>query len=118
MPKETAKTVFGRIASGELPAEIVYQDDLCLAFRDKFPQAPVHVLIIPRRPLASLAETSDADAPLLGHLLRVAACVAAAEGLTRDGYRVVANCGRHGGQTVAHLHLHLLGGRQMGWPPG
>lgn len=118
MTRAETRTIFARIADHEVPAEIVYEDEHCLAFRDIHPQAPVHLLIIPRRPLPSLAEAAASDAALLGHLLLVAARVAKAEGLAADGYRVVANTGRHGGQTVAHLHLHVLGGRQMGWPPG
>jgi histidine triad (HIT) family protein len=111
------KTIFKRIIDGEIRADIVHQDDLCLAFRDISPQAPTHVLVIPRREIPSLAETSDADTELLGHLLRTASRLALSLGLT-NGYRVVINCGRDGGQSVDHLHVHLLGGRPLKWPPG
>jgi histidine triad (HIT) family protein len=112
-----ADTIFGRIIRGEVPARIVHDDDRCLAFHDVAPQAPVHVLVIPRRPIASLAEAAAADADLLGHLVVVATQLARTLGLA-DGYRVVINCGRDGGQSVDHLHVHLLGGRPLGWPPG
>ncbi|RMG40996.1 MAG: histidine triad nucleotide-binding protein [Planctomycetota bacterium] len=111
------KTVFKRIIDGELPADIVYQDDLCLAFRDINPQAPVHVLVIPRKEIPRLSEATDEDEGLLGHLLLVAARVAKQEGL-EGGFRVVINDGPAGGQEVHHLHVHVLGGRQMRWPPG
>jgi histidine triad (HIT) family protein len=111
------RTLFERIIAREIPAQIVHEDDLCLAFRDINPQAPVHVLIIPKRPVASLAHCTEEDAPLLGHLLSAVRAVAVQLGLT-GGYRVVVNCGADGGQTVDHLHLHLLGGRPMTWPPG
>jgi histidine triad (HIT) family protein len=112
-----ADTIFARIIRGEIPARIVHDDDLCLAFHDVAPQAPVHVLVIPKQPIASLAAATEADATLLGHLMVVATKVAATLGLA-DGYRLVVNCGLDGGQTVDHLHVHLLGGRAMGWPPG
>jgi histidine triad (HIT) family protein len=112
-----ADTIFGRIIRGELPARIIHDDDRCLAFHDVAPQAPVHVLVIPKRPIASLAESTDADADLLGHLIVVATRLAKSLGLA-DGYRLVVNCGRDGGQSVDHLHVHLLGGRPLGWPPG
>jgi histidine triad (HIT) family protein len=112
-----ADTIFGRIIRGEVPARIVHDDDRCLAFHDVAPQAPVHVLVIPKRPIASLAEATEADADLLGHLVVVAARLARTLGLA-DGYRLVVNCGRDGGQSVDHLHVHLLGGRPLGWPPG
>ncbi|MDA0255089.1 MAG: histidine triad nucleotide-binding protein [Planctomycetota bacterium] len=112
-----ADTIFGRIIRGEVPAKIVHDDDRCLAFHDVAPQAPVHVLVIPKKPLASLAEATDSDAELLGHLVVVATQLARSLGLG-DGYRLVVNCGRDGGQSVDHLHVHLLGGRQLGWPPG
>lgn len=110
-------TIFGRIIRGEVPARIVHDDDLCLAFHDVAPQAPVHVLVIPKRPIASLAEVGADDAGLLGHLVLVATQLARTLGLA-DGYRLVVNCGRDGGQSVDHLHVHLLGGRRLGWPPG
>ena len=112
-----AKTLFQRIADGEIPAKLVHQDDRCVAFHDIAPQAPVHILVVPREPVARIAEASTAHAELVGHLLLVAARVAADQGL-RDGFRLVVNNGRHGGETVPHLHVHLLGGRALGWPPG
>jgi histidine triad (HIT) family protein len=112
-----AKTIFKRILDKEIPADIVYEDDRCIAICDINAQAPTHVLIIPRQEIVSLADTKDADAPLLGHLLVVAASLAAQLGLT-GGYRTVINCGRDGGQSVDHLHVHLLGGRSLMWPPG
>ena len=112
-----ADTIFARIIRGEVPARIVHDDDRCLAFHDVAPQAPVHVLVIPRRPIMSLAEVTEADADLLGHLVVVATHVARTLGLA-DGYRLVVNCGRDGGQSVDHLHVHLLGGRPLEWPPG
>jgi len=112
-----SKTIFKRILDKEIPADIVYEDDRCIAIRDINPQAPTHVLVIPRVEIVSLVEANEANAPLLGHLLVVAARLAAELGLT-DGYRTVINCGRDGGQTVDHLHVHVLGGRQLTWPPG
>lgn len=111
------RTIFKRIVDGDLPADIVYQDERCLAFRDIAPSAPFHVLVIPRKEITSLASAGDEDAALLGHLLRVAAKIAAAEGL-EQGYRVVTNIGRDGGQSVPHLHFHVLGKRRLNWPPG
>jgi histidine triad (HIT) family protein len=110
-------TIFGRIVRGEIPARIEHDDDLCLAFHDVAPQAPTHVLVIPKKPIPSLAEADDADELLLGHLVLVASRLARKLGLG-DGYRLVVNCGRNGGQSVDHLHVHLLGGRALGWPPG
>jgi len=112
-----AKTIFKRILDKEIPADTVYEDERCIAIRDINAQAPTHVLIIPRQEIVSLADTKDADAPLLGHLLVVAARLAAQLGLT-GGYRTVINCGRDGGQSVDHLHVHVLGGRSLMWPPG
>lgn len=111
------KNIFQRIIDREIPADIVYEDDRCLAFRDISPQAPLHVLVVPKRSIASLAGASDDDRELLGHLLLVVRDLARKFQLD-GGYRVVANSGLDGGQTVDHLHLHLLGGRQMKWPPG
>lgn len=110
-------TLFERIVQREIPAAIVYEDDRALAFRDVHPQAPVHVLVIPKRPIPGLSAAEDGDSDLLGHLLTVARKVAAQEGLT-DGFRLVINDGASGGQTVPHLHLHVLGGRSLSWPPG
>jgi len=112
-----ADTIFGRIIRGEIPARIEHDDDLCLAFHDVAPQAPTHVLVIPKKPIASLAQAQDDDERLLGHLVLVATRLARKLGLG-DGYRLVVNCGRDGGQSVDHLHVHLLGGRSLGWPPG
>jgi histidine triad (HIT) family protein len=112
----SSDTIFGRILRGEIPCQEVYADDLCLAFRDVNPQAPVHVLIIPREPIAQLGEATDEHEALLGHLLLVAAKVAKLEGL--DSWRTVINSGAEAGQTVFHLHLHVIGGRPLAWPPG
>ena len=112
-----ADTIFGRIIRKEIPARIEHEDDLCLAFHDVAPQAPVHVLVIPKRPIPSLADVSADDEHLLGHLLVVASGLTKKLGL-EGGYRLVVNCGRDGGQSVDHLHVHLLGGRGLGWPPG
>jgi histidine triad (HIT) family protein len=111
-------TIFGRIAAGEIPADIVYEDDDLVAFRDLSPQAPTHILIIPRKPIPTLNHMEVGDAELVGRLLLAAAKVAALAGIAEAGYRVVINCNAAGGQTVFHLHLHLLGGRPMQWPPG
>jgi histidine triad (HIT) family protein len=111
------KTIFQRIIEKEIPAKIAYEDDRCLAFHDVAPQAPVHVLVIPKRPIASIAAIADDDADLIGHLWLVIRNLA--EQLKLDsGYRVVVNCGRDAGQSVDHLHFHLLGGRRLKWPPG
>jgi histidine triad (HIT) family protein len=110
-------TIFQKIIDRQISADIVHEDEFCLAFRDINPQAPVHVLIIPRKPIPSLARAQKDDQPLLGHLLLVASELATNLQL-EDGYRTVINCGKHGGQTVDHLHVHLLGGRALGWPPG
>jgi histidine triad (HIT) family protein len=111
-------TLFTRIINREIPANIVYEDDLCLAFHDVAPKAPTHVLVIPKQEIVSLDAATDADAALLGHLLRVIARLARDLGVADSGYRVIANTGSDGGQTVEHLHFHLLGGRPMEWPPG
>ncbi|MBK5968425.1 MULTISPECIES: histidine triad nucleotide-binding protein [Thiorhodovibrio] len=111
-------TVFGKIARGEMDADIVYQDDQAVAFRDLSPQAPVHILIIPRKPIATLNDVSPEDAALVGHLFLVASKVAAQEGVAEQGYRTVINCNAQAGQTVYHLHVHLLAGRALQWPPG
>ena len=111
-------TIFGKIVRREIPADIVYENDDVLAFRDLNPQAPVHVLFIPKRALATLNDATPADAELLGKLLLAAADYAKREGFDQQGYRTVINCNEHGGQTVFHLHVHLLAGRRMTWPPG
>jgi histidine triad (HIT) family protein len=109
--------LFCKIAAGEIPAQKAYEDDSCIAFRDIHPQAPAHFLVIPRRHIASVAHTTDADKELLGHLTLIATQLAKQQALT-NGFRIVMNSGEEGGQTVHHLHLHVLGGRQMHWPPG
>ncbi|MGA7107967.1 MAG: histidine triad nucleotide-binding protein [Terracidiphilus sp.] len=109
--------LFCKILDGTIPSAAVYQDDKCYAFADIHPQAPVHLLIVPREHLVSLAEAGEEHPALLGHLLWVTARLAREKGLAK-GYRIVVNTGENGGQTVDHLHLHLLGGRPMAWPPG
>ena len=111
-------TIFAKIIRGEIPADKVYEDEHVVAFRDIQPQAPTHILVIPRKPLVSVADAGPEDAELLGRLLLSAAQIARDLGLEADGYRLVTNIGRHGGQSVYHLHIHLLGGRQLSWPPG
>ena len=111
------KTIFQRIIDKEIPAKIVFEDDQCLAFHDVAPQAPTHVLVIPKKPIASLDALADQDAELVAHMWVVIRDLAKKLNLDR-GYRVVVNCGRDGGQSVDHLHFHLLGGRQLTWPPG
>ncbi len=108
--------LFCKMAKGEIKPDIVYQDDSVLAFRDINPQAPVHLLIIPKKHVATLNDLDDSD--LAGKLLKTAVTLARQEGLADDGYRTVFNCNKNGGQEVYHLHLHLLGGRQLSWPPG
>jgi histidine triad (HIT) family protein len=113
----TEETIFSKIIRREIPADIVYEDELALAFKDVHPQAPVHILVIPKKALAKLSDAKPEDQALLGHLLLIVKRVAQEAGLT-NGYRVVINTGDDGGQTVHHMHLHILGGRQMLWPPG
>jgi histidine triad (HIT) family protein len=115
--KMSTKTLFQKIVDREIPAQIVYEDNQALAFRDITPQAPVHILIIPKKPIPQIELATSEDEALLGHLLYVATQIAKKEGLN-DGYRLVVNNGAQGGQTVFHLHIHLLGGRALGWPPG
>ncbi len=110
-------TIFSKIISREIPADIVYEDEHCLAFRDVNAQAPLHVLVIPKRVIPSLVEVDSSDATLLGHLLVTASQLAPKLGYA-NGFRTVINCGSDGGQTVNHLHVHLLAGRHLGWPPG
>jgi histidine triad (HIT) family protein len=112
-----SKTIFKRIIDKEIPARIVYEDDLSIAFWDVTPQAPTHILVIPKQEIRSTAELQESDAALAGHLLLTARKIAADLGLA-NGYRIVINCGPDGGQSVDHLHLHLLAGRSLGWPPG
>ena len=111
-------TLFEKIIARQIPAQIVYEDDLVLAFRDISPQAPTHVLMVPKKPLARIADAKDEDQQLLGHLLLKAAEVAEKVGLKAGGFRLVINNGKDGGESVPHLHCHILGGRQMKWPPG
>jgi len=112
------KTLFEKIAAREIPAQIVFEDNFILAFRDINPQAPTHVLIVPKKPVPRIAEAQVDDQKLLGHLLLKAAEVAANLGLDKSGYRLVINNGVDGGETVPHLHCHILGGRHLQWPPG
>ncbi|MFM5887550.1 MAG: histidine triad nucleotide-binding protein [Dolichospermum sp.] len=114
---QNTETIFSKIIRKEIPANIVYEDDLALAFTDVNPQAPVHILVIPKKPIVNLATAEPEDQALLGHLLLIVQKVAAQAGL-ENGYRVVMNTGVDGGQTVHHLHIHILGGRSMSWPPG
>ena len=111
------KTIFAKIIDREIPAKIVHEDALCLAFEDVNPQAPTHVLVIPKKQITSLDELAEEDQALAGHLLLTIPKIAAALGIS-DGYRVVTNCGPDAGQEVMHLHFHLLAGRKLTWPPG
>ncbi len=110
--------VFARILRREIPAQVLHEDEHCLAFRDTTPQAPVHFLVIPKRAIRTLADAGGTDAELLGHLMRTAAAVARQQGLADGSFRVVVNNGAGAGQTVFHLHLHVLAGRPLAWPPG
>jgi histidine triad (HIT) family protein len=110
--------IFCKIANGDIPAEKLYEDDQVLVFRDLSPQAPLHALVIPKTHIATLNELSADNAAIMGKMFLAAQQVAVDQGLAEDGYRTVLNCNNHGGQTVYHLHLHLLAGRQMTWPPG
>ena len=111
-------TIFKKIIDKEIPADIVYEDDTCLAFKDIDPKAPVHVLIIPKKEIPSMAEATEGDKELLGHMMVTASQIARDLGVSNSGYRLVVNTNKEGGQEVYHLHMHLLGGRQMEWPPG
>jgi histidine triad (HIT) family protein len=110
--------LFCKILAGDIPADIVYESDTAIAFRDINPQAPTHVVIIPRRHIATINDIGEADQEIVGSLYSAARDIAAAEGIAEDGYRTVMNCNAAAGQTVFHIHLHLLGGRALGWPPG
>jgi histidine triad (HIT) family protein len=110
--------IFCKIAAGEIPSDVVYEDDQVVAFRDLNPQAPTHVLVVPRRHIATLNDLEAGDEALVGRMYGAAREIAAREGLAETGYRTVVNCNEAGGQTVFHIHLHLLGGRMMHWPPG
>ncbi len=113
----SGETIFSKILAGEIPADIVYEDDLCAAFRDANPQAPTHILIVPRKPIPKLAGAGSGDVALLGHLLLKAGEIARSENVG-DDFRLVINNGAGAGQTVFHLHVHLLAGRPLNWPPG
>jgi histidine triad (HIT) family protein len=113
-----SKTIFQKIADREIPSDIIYEDDKCVAFRDVSPKAPTHVLVIPREPIPSLEQLTTEHEALLGHMWMVIPKVARELGVAEGGYRVVVNCGKDGGQSVDHLHFHILGGRQLDWPPG
>lgn len=113
-----SQTLFEKIIAREIPADIIHEDDLSLAFRDINPQAPTHFLVIPKKPIPRVGEAEAGDQALLGHLLLTAADLAQKEGLAESGYRVVINNGRDGGESVPHLHVHVLGGRPLNWPPG
>ncbi|MCG2580832.1 MAG: histidine triad nucleotide-binding protein [Marinobacter sp.] len=112
-----SETIFTKIINREIPADILYEDDISLAFSDINPQAPVHFLVIPKKPIATINDLTEADRELVGHLYLVAAKIAREKGVADDGYRVVMNCGENSGQTVFHIHLHVLGGKPLGWPP-
>ena len=112
------KTLFSKIIDGEIPGDFVHRDERCVVIRDIAPQAPTHLLVIPIEPLAGVQAATEEHAALLGHLMVVARKLAEAEGLLEDGFRLVVNAGENGGQEVPHLHVHVLGGRRMKWPPG
>jgi histidine triad (HIT) family protein len=111
-------TIFTKIINKELPADILFENENVLAFRDINPQAPIHFLVIPKKEIRTLNDIDDIDKDLIGELFIVAKDLAKKEGISDDGYRIVFNCNDHGAQTVYHIHLHVLGGRQMNWPPG
>lgn len=113
-----SKTLFQKICDREIPATIVHEDELCVGFKDISPQAPVHLVVVPREPIARIAAAQPADQALLGHLLLTAAAIAKAEGFSDNGFRLVINNGCDGGETVPHLHIHVLAGRPLEWPPG
>lgn len=110
--------LFCKILNGDIPADVVYESDTAIAFRDINPKAPTHVVIIPRRHIATINDIGEDDQEVVGSLYLAAKAIAAVEGFSSEGYRVVMNCNEAAGQTVFHIHLHLLGGRQLGWPPG
>lgn len=112
----SAPTLFEKIAAREIPADIVYEDEHCLCFRDISPQAPVHVLLVPKKPIPRIGLATDDDQSLLGHLMTRIPVIAAQEGLAKDGFRVIINNGPHGGEVVPHLHLHILGGKKLHEP--
>lgn len=110
-------TIFSKIIDKSIPAEIIYEDELALAFKDINPQAPIHFLVIPKKPIATINDIAETDKTLVGHLYWVAAKIAADMGFAEQGYRAVMNCNENGGQTVYHIHLHVLAGKALGWPP-
>jgi histidine triad (HIT) family protein len=118
LEREESVTIFDKIIAKEIPVDVVFEDERALAFRDIAPQAPVHVLVIPKKPLVGISHVTAEHHEILGHLLLVAGEVARREGLEESGYRLVINDGENGGQSVFHLHVHVLGGRPMSWPPG
>ena len=111
------ETIFSKIIRRKISADILYEDELCLGFRDVNPQAPIHILIIPKEPISNLNKVTDENKKLLGHLMLIGKKIAKEEGIDTTGYRIVINTGKDGGQTVDHLHLHLIGGTSLGWPP-
>jgi len=111
-------TIFARIISGEIPADIIYEDQDVVAFRDIQPQAPAHILVVPRKPIPSIAQATEEDTLLIGRIFLAATKIARDIGIESDGYRLVTNVGDHGGQSVFHLHVHVMGGRPLQWPPG
>jgi histidine triad (HIT) family protein len=113
-----SKTIFQKIIDREIPAKLAHEDDLCIAIHDINPQAPVHVLVIPKQPITRVADATSADQAILGHLLLTAGALAKKLGVAESGFRLVINNGRDGGETVPHLHVHLLGQRPLSWPPG
>ena len=113
-----SKSIFTRIIDREIPADIVFENDSAIAIKDINPQAPVHILIIPKKHIATINDIQESDKVLIGELFLIAKNLAKELGIDRDGYRTIFNCNEHGGQTVYHIHLHLVGGRQFGWPPG
>lgn len=113
-----SECLFCKIARGEIPSDIVYQNDEVIAFRDQNPQAPTHVLVIPRKHISTVNDLTAEDKDVVGEMLLAAKAVAAQDGLAEDGYRLIMNCNKGAGQTVFHIHLHVLGGRIMNWPPG
>ncbi|XP_042358567.1 histidine triad nucleotide-binding protein 1 [Plectropomus leopardus] len=115
--KPGGDTIFGKIVRKEIPCEFLHEDDQCVAFRDVNPQAPIHILVVPKKPIVQLSQAEDGDAALLGHMMLVAKKCAKDAGLAK-GYRIVINDGPDGGQSVYHIHIHILGGRVMRWPPG
>ncbi len=116
--RKNMSTIFTKIINKEIPADILYEDDDILAFRDINPQAPIHFLVIPKKEIRTLNDIEEDDKDLIGKLFIIAKELAKSEGISEEGYRTIFNCNEHGAQTVYHIHLHVLGGRQMTWPPG